>query len=103
LEGFTLGLPICDNEILVDPIHKMVLEHTFDYLMQKIRGDHRVDVGTWKICSKWLVKVSDNVCEQMKYETYTTISSSIPYSFHMDLELRISTRPAVNAVLHRPA
>jgi hypothetical protein len=38
----------------MDPVHKMVLERTFNELMQDVRCDQLANIGARKIVSEWL-------------------------------------------------
>lgn len=42
-------------QVLLNPGDKVVFEGTFDKLMQDIRGQKFMDVGTWIIIRKWLL------------------------------------------------
>jgi hypothetical protein len=41
-------------KILSDPSNKVILEDTFDELMEEIRCKQLMDVGTGKVMGKWL-------------------------------------------------
>jgi hypothetical protein len=55
---------ISQNNIILDPCHQMVLEDPFDELVQDIGGDQFMDVGSWKIFCKGLLKVRLNTQHQ---------------------------------------
>jgi hypothetical protein len=45
-----------DLEILTHPLHEMILECSFDHLVEKIGRQEFVDIGAWKMCREWLVE-----------------------------------------------
>ena len=48
-------------EILLYPCDKMILECSFDELMEKIRGEHFVDVSPREMKGEWLNDHQNNM------------------------------------------
>lgn len=51
---FRLGFTIFCNKILSDPRHEVVLEGSFDQLMEKIGGQEFMDICSRKMICEWL-------------------------------------------------
>jgi hypothetical protein len=67
----------------MDPVHKMVLECTFNELMQDVGCDQLANIGVRKIVSEWLqINCGENKKELIEMRRRTTRSATTPNSSH---------------------
>lgn len=79
----TASLSMCVHKICVDPHDKVVLERPFDNLMEQIRCQKLMDVGSRKAMCEWLKHFSSE-CEikmttKATYDNISTNSKIGPY------------------------
>jgi hypothetical protein len=52
-------------EVILDPLHEMVLEHPLDELMEEVRGEQSIDVRSWKAICEWLEFTAIRQCRSV--------------------------------------
>jgi hypothetical protein len=57
------------NQIFIHPHHNVVLERSFDHLMEEIRRQELVNVGTWETVCEWLSRCVQG--EEGTFRRYT--------------------------------
>jgi hypothetical protein len=45
-------------KVIPNPSNEVILENTFDELVQEVRGEQLVNVGTGKVVGEWLKSIS---------------------------------------------
>jgi hypothetical protein len=45
---------MCHNKVLVNPCDEVVFKYPLDQLMEDIRRNELMNVGSWELVGKWL-------------------------------------------------
>jgi tRNA-binding EMAP/Myf-like protein len=77
----TIGFcfPMNQKQILFNPSHKMILERSFDNLVENIWCDEFMYIGAWKIICEWLKSHLKLIEKEGQWQGLTITSEIIPY------------------------
>jgi hypothetical protein len=96
-----LSRSIDEEDVVLNPLNKMVFKDPLDYLVQQVRRQELMHVSMWKAICEWLRAQCKHFYIQFEVR-HTMIPSMIPYSSHSSFFSSASYRASVSLWLRRP-